>query len=261
MPAASSLTRASRSISDERSMPIACAGARAEQLDHPPGAGADVDQPAERRVLPKRALDRPLDLAFGDVERADRIPHFAHAPRNSARRPRRGRRGPPRAAPRPRRTAPCAGGVAQQSSKANNGSVRSGSASARNTQLPSLRRSTSPASARIRTWRETRGWLWPSSCASSPTDSSMPRKAPGSAAGWGRQAPGTGRQGGECPSLRKAYKEIFICVKRSIDADSELVRRSNARIARAHGLTCIAARRPVRFVRQAETSGPLGRAI
>ena len=26
---------------------------------------------------------------------------------------------------------------------------------------------------RIRTWRETRGWLWPSTCASSPTESSI----------------------------------------------------------------------------------------
>ena len=75
MPAASSLTRASRSISDERSMPIACGRARPEQFDHPPGAGADVDQPPER-PLAQRALDRLLDLALGDVERADRVPHL-----------------------------------------------------------------------------------------------------------------------------------------------------------------------------------------
>ena len=70
MPAASSLTRARRSISDERSMPIAWLGARAEQFDHPPGAGADIEQPAER-PLAKRSVDRLLDLAFGDMERAD----------------------------------------------------------------------------------------------------------------------------------------------------------------------------------------------
>ena len=75
MPAASSLTRARRSISDERSMPIACARARAEQLDHPPGAGADIDQPAERRAA-ERPVDRPLDLAFGDMKRADLVPHL-----------------------------------------------------------------------------------------------------------------------------------------------------------------------------------------
>ncbi len=40
----------------------------------------------------------------------------------------------------------------------------------RNTQLPSLRRSARPASIRIFTWRETRGWLCPSTWASSPTD-------------------------------------------------------------------------------------------
>ena len=78
MPAASSLTRARRSISDERSMPIACARARAEQFDHPAGAGADVDQPAER-PLAERAVDRALDLAFGDMERADLVPHFGMA--------------------------------------------------------------------------------------------------------------------------------------------------------------------------------------
>ena len=49
--------------------------------------------------------------------------------------------------------------------------------SATNTQLPSLRRSASPASHRILTWRDTRGWLCPSTCASSPTDSSIERSS------------------------------------------------------------------------------------
>ena len=51
--------------------------ARAEQLDHPSGAGADIDQPAER-ALAQRAVDRALDLAFGDVERADLVPDVRH---------------------------------------------------------------------------------------------------------------------------------------------------------------------------------------
>ena len=59
-------------------MPIACAGARPEQLDHPAGAGADIDQPAERPSA-ERTVDRPLDLALGDVERADLVPHFGVA--------------------------------------------------------------------------------------------------------------------------------------------------------------------------------------
>ena len=54
------------------------ARARAEQLDHPAGAGADIDQPAER-PLAERRVDRVLDLAFGDMERADLVPHLGVA--------------------------------------------------------------------------------------------------------------------------------------------------------------------------------------
>ena len=46
---------------------------RGEQFDHPAGAGADVDQAAERG-LAERAATRRLDLALGDVERAQRVP-------------------------------------------------------------------------------------------------------------------------------------------------------------------------------------------
>jgi hypothetical protein len=42
---------------------------------------------------------------------------------------------------------------------------------------PPLRRSARPASIRILTWRETRGWLCPSTCAISPIDSSMARRS------------------------------------------------------------------------------------
>ena len=174
MPAASSLTRASRSISDERSMPIAWLARGPEQLDHPAGAGADVDQPAERTAA-ERAVDRPLDLALRDVERADLVPHLGVAGEIAVGRfgalgadgfGTRGVGGEQRLrSPRP----PIG------RSSANKGSTRSASASVRNTQLPSLRRSSTPASARILRWRETRGWLWPSTCASSPTDSSISR--------------------------------------------------------------------------------------
>ena len=88
--------------------------------------------------------------------------------RNSGWRPRRARRGSIRSARRRRRTARCVAASAQPSTSANSGSTRSASASVRNTQLPSLRRSSTPASARILRWRETRGWLCPSTCASSP---------------------------------------------------------------------------------------------
>ena len=58
--------------------PDRLARARPEQLDHPAGAGADIDQAAERPVA-ERVVDRPLDLAFGDVERADLVPDFGMA--------------------------------------------------------------------------------------------------------------------------------------------------------------------------------------
>src|SRR5439155_25295475 len=51
------------------------AGAGAEQLDHSPGAGADVDQTPER-PLAQRAIDGALDLALCDMERADLVPDF-----------------------------------------------------------------------------------------------------------------------------------------------------------------------------------------
>ena len=44
-----------------------------EQFDHPAGAGADVDQ-APKRPLAKRPVDRLLDIAFGDMERANLVP-------------------------------------------------------------------------------------------------------------------------------------------------------------------------------------------
>ena len=170
--------------------------ARAEQLDHPAGAGADVDQAAERPFA-KRAVDRPLDLALGDMERADLVPHLGMAGEIAvgglgalgadgfgARRvggEQRLRRGV---------------GPVRRSS-ANSGSTRSRSASVRNTQLPSLRRSSTPASARILRWRDTRGWLCPSTWASSPTDNSISRSSAtmrsrvGSASAWNRSASGS----------------------------------------------------------------------
>ena len=172
------------------------ARARAEQFDHPPGAGADVDQPPER-PLAERPVDRPLDLAFGDMERADLVPHLGMAGEIAVRG--LGALGADRFDPRriggEQRAAVAAS--AQLSMSANIGSTRSASASVRNTQLPSLRRSSTPASARIFRWRDTRGWLWPRTCASSPTDSSISRSSArmrsrvGSASAWKRSASGS----------------------------------------------------------------------
>ena len=102
-PAWASLTRASRSISGERSTPSDRLARRAEQLDHPSGAGADVDQPAERRGrrAPGRSPPRPRSRRRA-ASAARPIPR--HGRRNSARRRRRGRRAPRRAG---RRRRPC----------------------------------------------------------------------------------------------------------------------------------------------------------
>ena len=59
-------------------MPIEWLARGAEQLDHPPGAGADIDQPPDRPAA-ERLVDRLFDLAFGDVERADLVPHLGVA--------------------------------------------------------------------------------------------------------------------------------------------------------------------------------------
>ena len=50
-------------------------GTGAEQFDHPPGTGADVEQGTERAVR-EGGGDGALDRAFGNVERADRVPRL-----------------------------------------------------------------------------------------------------------------------------------------------------------------------------------------
>ena len=44
-----------------------------EQLEHAPGAGAEIDQQREG-PRPKRLVHRSLDLFFGDMQRADLVP-------------------------------------------------------------------------------------------------------------------------------------------------------------------------------------------
>ena len=73
MPAASSLTRASRSISDDRSMPIAwLARGPNSSIMRPVPVPMSTSRPSGRRA--ERPVDGPLDLALGDVERADLVP-------------------------------------------------------------------------------------------------------------------------------------------------------------------------------------------
>ena len=108
MPAASSLTRARRSISDERSIADRLRRRRAEQFDHPAGAGADIEQPADRPVRQARARS-PARPRFRRHGASGSSPTPRHGRRNNGRRLRRGRRGPRPAARRRRRTGLAAG--------------------------------------------------------------------------------------------------------------------------------------------------------
>ena len=75
IPTASSLARASRSISDERSMPIAAVAWRANNsIIRPVPVPMSTRRPIGRSA--RAPVDGALDLAFGDVERADDVPHL-----------------------------------------------------------------------------------------------------------------------------------------------------------------------------------------
>ena len=194
IPALSSLTRASRSISDERSTPSAWS-ARG----------------------PSNSIIRPVPVPMSIKCRAAGRP----SPPRSPVRPRFRRRGASESNPRPRHGREIArrglGAVGADRGEAHRVGLEQSAAvgveplveqvdqrrgafppvSARNTQLPSLWRSISPESARILTWRETRGWLWPSTWASSPTDNSIDRSKAtmrnrdGSARAWNSSATGS----------------------------------------------------------------------
>ena len=173
-PAASSFTRASRSISDERSMPMASNASRPNSsIIRPVPVRC---RPGDRAADRERAADGLLDLALGHVERADLVPDL----RVRGEIARRGfgslvRMRASFEASASKRA--LLASSAQASISSNMGAVRSPPAIVRKTQLPSLRRSTAPASARMRTWRETRGWLCPGAAPSSPTDSSILRNS------------------------------------------------------------------------------------
>ena len=126
----------------------------------------------------ERPADRGLDLALGDVERAQRVPFAGMAGEIAL--GGGGAVGADRGEPGgvggdPGIVAVELGPAVEQLEQAARSAARA--PRLRNTQLPSLRRSARPASIRILTWRETRGWLCPSTCASSPTDSSIARSS------------------------------------------------------------------------------------
>ena len=203
MPAASSFTRARRSISDERSMPIAwLARGPNSSIIRPVPVPMSTSRPSGRS--PSARSMALLDLAFGDVERADLVPDVRRGRRNSGWRPRRARRGS-----RSVRAASAANKARVASSAQSSISANIGSSAVSGRQASGTP-SFLPCGARARrhrrgssNWRDTRGWLWPSTCASSPTDSSIdPQQARGCAAASGRRAPGNRRRAGEPRSRR-----------------------------------------------------------
>ena len=72
-PARSSRARASASMSSDRSRPRPRSISPAEQFQHAPGAGAEIEQRADRLVGERRA-DRLFDRGVGDVQLADAVP-------------------------------------------------------------------------------------------------------------------------------------------------------------------------------------------
>ena len=61
-----------------------------EQFEHAPGAGAEIEQRADR-LVGKRGADRFLDCGVGDVQLADAVPFGGVAAEISSARRRRGR--------------------------------------------------------------------------------------------------------------------------------------------------------------------------
>ena len=53
--------------------PDALLGMRREQLEHPPRARADVEQPADRAVANQHLQQRLLDGRLADVKRVQRL--------------------------------------------------------------------------------------------------------------------------------------------------------------------------------------------
>ena len=72
-PARSSRARASASMSSDRSRPSPRSISAANEFEHAAGAGAEIEQRADRLVGERRA-DRVFDRGVGDMELADAVP-------------------------------------------------------------------------------------------------------------------------------------------------------------------------------------------
>ena len=144
-PARSSRARASSSMSSDRSRPRPRSICGAEQFEHAAGAGAEIEQRAERPVG-ERGADRGLDRVVGDVQLADAVPLGGvlaeiglRGGGARLRAPRRAARGRARRSDRPDRAA--------RAARARPSAPPPCSASRKKAQVPSRKRSTSPASA------------------------------------------------------------------------------------------------------------------
>ena len=158
-PARSSRARASASMSSDRSMPRprSIVGPNSSSMRPVPVPRSSSER---NGLLAERLADRRLDRFVGDVQRADAVPFARRARGNSLRR-RRARARAPRRAARGRASASDRRGSSRADQRAGElGAAPPCSASRKNAQAPSRRRSTRPASASSLRWREMRGCDW-----------------------------------------------------------------------------------------------------
>ena len=127
----------------------------AEHFQHAAGAGAEIEQRAERPVG-QRVADRGLDRLVGDVQLADAVPFGGVGAEIVLRGggARGAHRGEPLAVARDHRV--LRDRAARSASRASS-ALPPPSASRKNAQAPSRKRSTSPASTSSLRWREMRG--------------------------------------------------------------------------------------------------------
>ena len=129
----------------------------AEQFEHAAGAGAEIQQRTER-LVGERCADRLLDRRVGDVQLADAVP-FGGVRAEIGLRRGGARRRTEASRSRSRAMVGSAGSSRASSARATSAPPPC-SASRKNAQVPSRKRSIRPASASSLRWREMRGCDW-----------------------------------------------------------------------------------------------------
>ena len=154
-PARSSRSRASSSMSSDRSMPSprSRSGPNISSMRPVPVPRSSSERNGRSD---ERLADRALDRLVGDMQLADAIPLRGMGPEIILRRRGAGARAPRRAARGRARSSSRSGSSRAISSRANSAAAPA-SARRKNAQAPSRKRSTRPASARSFRWREMRG--------------------------------------------------------------------------------------------------------